>query len=128
MDHDAATLLARAHATLVRQLSEIAVTTSKSLNLTNRHRRQLCHLDMRHVEEMSCRPPLSSPHVDLQCVTSFLFEQNVHDTLHSAVIKKKKLRYEMEKRRDAPGLLSGSLQDASPEGQGGACCQMHFTT
>ena len=43
-----ATLLARTHASLVRQLSEIAGQAAArytSLNFTNRHRRQLCHLD-----------------------------------------------------------------------------------
>ena len=68
MDDDAATLLPRTHATLVRQLSEIAghhfeglqaAARYKSLNLTNRHRRQLCHLDIafnwsRHVTSVKC--------------------------------------------------------------------------
>ena len=68
MDDDAATLLARTPATLVRQLSEIAghhfegfqtAARYKSLNLTNRHRRQLCHLDIafnwsRHVTSVKC--------------------------------------------------------------------------
>ena len=55
MDDDVATLLARTHATLVRQLSEIAghhfeglqaAGRYKSLNLSNRHRKELCHLDI----------------------------------------------------------------------------------
>ena len=54
MDDDAATLLARTHAALVRELSEIAghhfeglqaAAHHKSLNLTKRHTRQLCSLD-----------------------------------------------------------------------------------
>ena len=68
MDDEAAILLARTHATLVRQLSEVAghhfeglqaAARYKSLNLTNRQRRQLCHLDIafkwsRHVTSVKC--------------------------------------------------------------------------
>ena len=68
MDDEAAILLARTHATLVRQLSEVAghhfeglqaAARYKSLNLTNRQRRQLCHLDVafnwsRHVTSVKC--------------------------------------------------------------------------
>ena len=68
MDFDAAALLACTKATLVRQLSEIAghhfeglqaAARFKSLKLTNRHRRQLCHLDIafnwsRHVNSVKC--------------------------------------------------------------------------
>ena len=68
MDFDAAALLARTHATLVRQLAEIAghhfeglqaAARYKSLKLTIRHRRQLCHLDIafnwsRHVTSVKC--------------------------------------------------------------------------
>ena len=68
MDLDAAVLLARTHATLVRQPSEIAghhfeglqaAARYKSLKLTQRHRRQLCHLDVafnwsRHVTSVKC--------------------------------------------------------------------------
>ena len=64
MDDDAATLLARTHATWVRELSEIfeglqAAARYKSLNLTNRHRRQFCHLDIafnwsRRVTSVKC--------------------------------------------------------------------------
>ena len=68
MDFDAAALLARTHATLVRQLSEIAghhfeglqaAARYTSLKLTNRDRRQLCHLDIAfnwslHVTSVKC--------------------------------------------------------------------------
>ena len=75
MDDEAAILLARTHATLVRQLSEVAghhfeglqaAARYKSLNLTNRQRRQLCHLDIAFSTGRGTSPPWSAPRSPLR--------------------------------------------------------------